>query len=78
MMAILTGVKRYLTVTVICISLMISNIGHFFPVPVGHLYIILTPGSGRFPGEGIGYLLKYSWASLVAQRVKNPPAMWKI
>ena len=30
MMAILTGVKRYLTVTVICISLMISNIGHFF------------------------------------------------
>ena len=27
------------------------------------------------PGEGIGYLLQYSWASLVAQLVKNPPAM---
>ena len=26
-------------------------------------------------GEGIGYLLQYSWASLVAQLVKNPPAM---
>ena len=50
----------------------------FFPVPIGHLYIISTPGPGRFPGEGIGYLLKYSWASLVAQTVKNPPAMWKI
>ena len=33
------------------------------------------PGSGRFAGEGIGYPLQYSWASLVAQLVKNPPAM---
>ena len=32
------------------------------------------PGSGRFAGEGIGYPLQYSWASLVAQLVKNPPA----
>ena len=30
---------------------------------------------GRCPGEGIGYPLRYSWASLVAQTVKNPPAM---
>ena len=29
------------------------------------------PGSGRSPGEGIGYPLQYSWASLVAQLVKN-------
>ena len=39
------------------------------------------PGSipvwGRSPGEGIGYPLQYSWASLVAQLVKNPPSMWK-
>ena len=35
----------------------------------------MIPGSGRFPGEGIGYLLQYCWASLVAQLVKNPPAM---
>ena len=33
------------------------------------------PGSGRSPGEGIGYTLQYSWASLVAQLVKNPPTM---
>ena len=33
------------------------------------------PGSGRSPGEGIGYPLQCSWASLVAQLVKNPPAM---
>jgi len=34
------------------------------------------PGSGRSPGEGISYPLQCSWASLVAQMVKNPPAMW--
>ena len=33
------------------------------------------PGSGSSPGEGIGYPLQYSWASLVAQLVKNLPAM---
>ena len=30
---------------------------------------------GRFPGEGIGYPLQYSWTSLVAQMVKNPPGI---
>ena len=33
------------------------------------------PGSGRCAGEGIGYPLQSSWASLVAQLVKNPPTM---
>jgi len=33
------------------------------------------PGSGRSAGEQIGYPLQYSWASLVAQLVKNLPAM---
>ena len=40
------------------------------------------PGSGTSPGEGTGYPPQYSWASLVAQLVtlvaqlvKNPPAM---
>ena len=31
------------------------------------------PGSGRSPGERIGYPLQYSWSSLVAQLVKNLP-----
>ena len=39
------------------------------------------PGSipvlGRSPGEGIGYPLQYSWASLMAQSVKNLPAVWE-
>ena len=35
----------------------------------------LIPGSGRSTGEEIGYALQYSWASLVAQLVNNPPAM---
>jgi len=33
------------------------------------------PGLGRSPGEGIGYPLQYSWASLVAQLVNNPPVI---
>ena len=33
------------------------------------------PGSGRSPGQEIGYPLQYSCASLVAQMVKNLPAM---
>jgi len=35
----------------------------------------LIPASGSSPGEGIGYPLQFSWVSLVAQTVKNPPAM---
>ena len=33
------------------------------------------PGLGRSPGEGIGSPFQYSWTSLLAQRVKNLPAM---
>ena len=33
------------------------------------------PGLERSPGEGEGYPFQYSWASLVVQLVKNPPAM---
>ena len=29
------------------------------------------------PEKGIGYPLQYSWASLVAQLIKNLPAMWE-
>ena len=51
-----------------------SSVGKESACNAGDLGLI--PGSGRFPGEGIGYPLQYSWASLVAQLVKNPPAMW--
>ena len=35
------------------------------------------PGLGKSPEEAIGYPLQYSWASLVAQLVMNPPVMWE-
>ena len=37
----------------------------------------MIPRSGISAGEGTGYPLQYSWASLVAQLVKNLPAMWE-
>ena len=37
----------------------------------------LIPGSGRSAEEGIGYPFQYTWASLVAQLVKNLPATWE-
>ena len=37
----------------------------------------LIPGLERSAGEGIGYPIQYSWASLMAQLVKNPPEMWE-
>ena len=37
----------------------------------------LIPGLGRSPGEEIDFPLQYPWASLVAQVVKNPLAMWE-
>ena len=36
---------------------------------------MLIPESGSSPREEIGYPLQCSWASLVAQMAKNPPAM---
>ena len=47
--------------------------GEESPCKVGDLGLI--PGLGGFPGKGLGYPLQYSWASLVAQLVKNLPAM---
>ena len=38
----------------------------------------MIPESGRSPGEGIGYPLQYSWAFLVAQTVKNLPALREV
>jgi len=50
-----------------------SSVGRESPCNAGDPNSI--PGSGRSPGEGIGYPLQYSWAFLVAQLVKNPSAM---
>ena len=50
-----------------------SSVDKEFTCNAGDLGLI--PGSGRPAGEGIGYALQYCWASLVAQLVKNLPAM---
>ena len=50
-----------------------SSAGKEFACNVGDPSSI--PESGRSHGEGIGYALQCSWASLVAQLVKNLPAM---
>ena len=68
--AILICVKWY-SVILICISL----VGKESTCSTGDPSSI--PGSGRSTGEGIGYPLQYYWTSLVAQLVKNPPAMWE-
>ena len=52
-----------------------SSVGKESTCNAGHPGSI--PGWGRSAGEGIGYPLQYSWASLVAQLVKNPPARWE-
>ena len=52
-----------------------SSIGKEFACNAGDSGSI--PGSGRSAGEGIGYPLQYSWASLVARMVKNLPTLWE-
>ena len=52
-----------------------SSVGKEFACTAGDPSSI--PGSGRSAGDGIGYPLQYPWASLVAQLVKNLPAMWQ-
>ena len=52
-----------------------GSAGKAFACKAGDLGSI--PGLGRSAGEGMGYPLQYSWASLVAQLVKNLPAMWE-
>ena len=52
-----------------------SSVGKEFTCNAGDPSQI--PGQGRSPGEGIGYPFQYAWASLVAELVKNSPAMWE-
>ena len=50
-----------------------SSVGKESACKAGELRLI--PGLGRSAGKGIGYPLQYSWASLVAQLLKDSPAM---
>ena len=53
------------------IAQLVKNLPAMQEIPVR------IPGSGRSPGEQIDYPLQYSWASLVAQLVKNAHALWE-
>ena len=61
------------TFTLWCPGLPDTSVGKEFTCNSGDPSLI--PGLGRSIGEGIGHPLQHSWASLVAQLVKNPPAM---
>ena len=50
-----------------------SSVGKESPHNAGDVGSI--PGLGRCTGDGIGYPLQYSWTSLLAQLLKNPPSM---
>ena len=52
-----------------------SSVGKEFSCNAGDHGSI--PELGRSTEKGVGYPLKYSWASVVAQLVKNLPAMWE-
>ena len=51
----------------------VGSIGKEFACNAGDP--VLIPGSGRSPGEAVGYPLQYSWPSLVTQLIKHLPAM---
>ena len=53
----------------ICMGFPVSSVGKESTCNAGDPSSI--PGLGRSPGERMGYPLQYSWASLVAQTVKN-------
>ena len=58
--------------------LLLEKSSSFHPVRFKSFMVVYPGGrSGRSTGEGIGYPLQYSWVSLVAQVVKNLPAMWE-
>ena len=68
------GTKPYLQVDFLFLGFPDSSVGKESAFNRGHP--VLIPGLERTPGKGISYPLQYSWASLVAQLVKNLPAMW--
>ena len=65
----------YLTVFLLHLGFPSSSIGKESACSAGDP--ISIPGSGKVPGEWIGYPLESIWVSLVGKLVKIPPAMWE-
>ena len=74
---------RFLTALFLFYVPMLTPIRGFPDSSVGKKFVCnagdpgLIPESGKYTGEGIGYPLHYSLASVVAQPVKNLPVMWE-
>ena len=60
---------------IIILKSRVQKLYYFCTYNAGNPGLISRPG--RSPKEWIGYSLQYSWPFLVAQMVKNPPAMWE-
>ena len=73
MTQILESADRDFKVAIITMGFLDSSVGKEPTCNAGDPGLI--PGAGRSTGEGVGYPLQYSWASLVVQLVKNLPAM---
>ena len=66
-------VKTYIYITYMCVCFPARSAGKEFVYNTGDPRLI--PGSGRHSRGGHGNPPQYSWGSLVAQLVKNLPAM---
>ena len=73
----LWAVLLFVCVCVFSVTIQFTKEAQLVKNPPAIQETLSIPGSGRISGEGLGYSIQYSWASLVVQAVKSLPAMWE-